>query len=144
MSHPEIMRHASVDLCATVDGHFSPQDWDQILKRAETQWRERLRLGGWGELEAWQDVVREFHSQRYWGFRPNYRPPKVKKERNLGITMLMMVFNSMLTIKLAVLWFGQIYSRSDEPFDKWIFFATLVLAVGNYGYFLWRYRAYQD
>jgi hypothetical protein len=45
---------------------------------------------------------------------------------------------------VAVLWFGQIYSRSDEASDKWIFFIVLAFVVGNICFFLWRNRHYQD
>ena len=145
MPQPEIMRQASVDLCATVEGRFSPDDWAQILTRAEVQWRKYLgHQGATAEVDAWQEVVREFHRERYWGYVPNFKPVKVKKKPNLGVTMVLMVFNSMVTIKLFVLWFGQIYSRSDEPLDKWIFFAIVALVVANYGFFLWRNRAHVD
>lgn len=150
MSNPEVMRNFQEDLGATVEGRFSPEDWEHIRLRAEGEWRRYLaaevsaesQVGA--EQRAWHKVVRDFHQSRYWGFNPNYRPPKVKRKRNLGLTLIWMTFTSMVAIKVVILWFGQIYARSDEPIDKWIFFVLLFLALANYGYFLWRYRDYKD
>jgi len=134
-AYPIVMTNAAEDLTATIEGRFSPDDWEKILKRA----RATLDDG-----RTWPDVIRDFHQTRYWGFVPNYRRPKIKKPKNLGMQFIWMTFASLTIMKVAVLWFGQIYSRSDDPSDKWIFFAVLSLIVGNIVFFLWRSRHHVD
>ena len=142
---PDIMKNAQTDLTATVEGRFSPTDWAQILERAEQQLRENRRAEPHSdETLAWQAVVRDFYLNHHWGYRADYRPPRVVRPRNLGITFIWMAFNSMCTIKVALLWFGQIYSRSDQPGDKWIFFILIFFVVGNFIYFIWRNHDHPD
>src|SRR5438876_507757 len=115
MPTPTVMKNARVDLGATVEGQFSPEDWTAILARAESEWHAQLsRSPEKGELEAWHEVMRDFRRQNNWGFRANYRPPRIPKKKNLGVTFIWMSFNTLTTMKVGVLWFGQIYSRSDE------------------------------
>lgn len=140
---PPVMANANIDLASTASGKFSPGDWERILDRAQAQWLENQR--SMDEATAWQTVVRDFHVQRYWGFRPNYRAPRAaKKKTNLGFQLIWLMFGSFTVMKVAVLWFGQIYSRSDESVDKWAFFAVLTFVIGNILWFLWRNRNYQD
>ncbi|MGZ6479082.1 MAG: hypothetical protein ACXWQE_07260 [Bdellovibrionales bacterium] len=140
---PKIMANANVDLTSTVGGKFSPSDWEKILERARTQLHEKAKTSD--ELAAWQAVIRDFHASRYWGFIPNYREPKSsRKPKNLGMQFIWLTFGSLTIMKVAVLWFGQIYSRSDEAFDKWMFFIVLALIIGNILFFLWRNRNHQD
>jgi hypothetical protein len=138
-SYPSLMANAREDLAATIDGRFSPEDWEKILHKAKAQ----LEAGG-GNLAAWQNVIRDFHREKYWGFVANYRPAKTKRKKNLGFQLIWLTFNSLTTMKVAVLWFGQIYSRSDEPTDKWIFLGVIALALGNILFFLWSNRHYED
>lgn len=142
---PPILRHAQMDLTATVEGQFSPEDWERILDRAEKEIGVYLdEHPGASELVAWQETIRAFHHSHFWGFRADYRPKKIKAPPNLGIRLIWMAFNTLTTMKVAVLWFGQIYSRSDEAQDKWIFFILLVLIVGNFAFFLWRHQSHPD
>lgn len=142
MALPQIMDNAAVDLLATVEGRFSPDDWQAILARAESAWR--AKLANLSERESWNEVVREFHRERYWGFAPNYRAPKVKKKENLGITLIFMTLNAMVTFKVLMVWFGFALSNNDDPKYKWIFVAIVFLILADTGYFLWRHRAYKD
>jgi hypothetical protein len=142
---PPEMQHARTDLGATVEGKFSPEDWTAILARAESRFRELVaEFPPAARTQAWHQVVREFHREKYWGFKPGYRPPRVKKPRSLGMDFIIMTLNSMVIFKVVVLWFGQVYSRSEQAQDKWIFFAVLFIAIANYVYFLWRHRNYVD
>lgn len=144
MSMPEIMSNAREDLTATIEGNFSPQDWHQILKRAHSSFESGVKAGA-SEQKSWESVIRQFHQDHYWGFVPDYVPPKKKRPPlNLGMKLIIMTLNAMLTFKVLVLWYGQIYSRSDEPLDKWIFFLILFGVVINYGVFLWRHRDHVD
>jgi hypothetical protein len=139
----EIMANANIDLASTIEGRFSPGDWEKILDRARTLLLEKS--GSMDESAAWKAVIRDFHRERYWGFQPNYRAPKPqKKKRNLGFQFIWLLFGSLTIMKVAVLWFGQIYSRSDEAYDKWMFFVVLALIIGNILYFLWRNRHHED
>ena len=145
MPSAEIMKNAYEDLSATVEGRFSPEDWASILTKAEHRLTElELEKSGWSESERWHEVMREFRRERYWGYRPTYRAPRIKKKSNLGYSFIWITFNTLTTMKVAVLWFGQIYSRSDEPKDKWIFFLLLIFCVGNFVFFLWRNRNHVD
>ena len=139
---PDIMINAREDMASTVNGKFSPEDWERILELAKTQLLTARRE--FDEVVAWQAVVRDFHAKGYWGFVPNYRPPKIIKPKNLGYQFIWLLFGSLTIMKVAILWFGQVYSRSDEARDKWTFFAVLALVFGNILLFLWRNRNYKD
>ncbi len=139
------MKNAAVDLTSTINGRFAPADWQQILERAEQKFQYNLQAAPEaGDVAAWQEVVRDFYLDHYWGFKPGYRAPKIAKPRNLGVQFIWMAFNALCSIKVVVLWFGQIYSRSDEPFDKWIFLGLIFLVVSNFVFFLWRNHAHPD
>ena len=142
---PEIMKNAQTDLTATINGRFSPSDWSEILATAERLWRNQVEASPTaGELMAWQEVVRDFHARKYWGFQPNYQAPKVRKPRNLGLQFIWIMFNAMVLTKVGILWFGQVYSRSDEPKDMLVFYGLIVFSLGNIAYFLWRNHAHPD
>ncbi|MBX3022223.1 MAG: hypothetical protein KF799_11165 [Bdellovibrionales bacterium] len=141
---PEIMRHAHQDLGATVSGRFSPEDWQKILERAEAKWRAALETAEAGEsdLTAWQAVIRDFHRERYWGYQPNYQPPKAKG--NLGTSFIWVGFITFTLVNMSLAWLGQRYTTSDEPRDGYIFFAVLAFWLIAFAAFLWRQRKHRD
>lgn len=135
---PEIMREARVDLAGNLGGQFSPQDWESILTRAKAQ-LEASSLRG---PEAWVEVIRDFHRENYWGFVPNYIAPKTVKnidDENLGVRMLLYAGRSFLLTKIAIVWFGALWSISGEPFYKYCFFASILFMLVAYGTFLYKY-----
>ncbi len=136
-SYPEIMRNAREDLAGNVSGQFSPEDWEKILERAE----EKLRVSSKPEGEAWIDVIREFHRERYWGFLPNYKKPKSKREdENLGVRFIWYSFRSFLITKVVILYCGARYTAGDpNPIYKWLFFGAFAFMLSAYGIFLYRY-----
>lgn len=130
------MAHAREDLAGNVAGDFSPEDWDQILARA----RELLESSPHEPRTAWEEVIRSFHREKYWGFKPNYRKPRPKpEERNLGKRFIWYSFRSFLLTKVAVLYFGARYTLDYDPIYKWLFFGAIAFMLVNYGIFLWRY-----
>lgn len=144
-ARPLVMKHAKEDLAGNVSGRFSPKDWQSILNYAEEQWhKEQLRLAG-DEMKAWHSVVRDFHRQSYWGFVPDYRPPRRKSEkRNLGIAFIWMAFQTFVITKIAVVWLGQTYSRTQDALDGWLFYSVIAVVLANFGFFLWRHRHHRD
>lgn len=138
---PEVMAHAHEDLLAHVAGQFSPEDWQQILNRAQERFEAHRQTAD--PVEAWKAVVREFHQERQWGFIPNYRPAKPERI-NLGVQFLGLAFLTFTISILAVVWLGQIYTASDEPADNWKFWGVVALVLLNFGAFLWRYQGNRD
>lgn len=135
---PEIMRDARVDLAGNVGGQFSPQDWESILTRAKGQ----LESSKLPENEAWAEVIRDFHRDNYWGFIPNYVAPKVKtnvEDENLGVRMLLYSARSFLLTKVAIVWFGALWTYTGEDFYKYCFFGAIVFMLASYGVFLYKY-----
>lgn len=133
---PEIMANAREDLAGNIGGKFSPEDWQKILARAAQHLRASVRPRG----EAWVEVIRDFHREKYWGFVPNYIKPKIKREdENLGARFIWYGFRSFLLTKVAVVWFGALYSTYGDPFYKWCFVGAIAFMLCNYGYFLFRY-----
>lgn len=133
-----VMANAQEDLAGNIDGHFSPDDWRTILARA----KEKLERSPLPAAEAWVEVIREFHRERYWGFIPNYKKPSVtpEAEENLGKKFILYTFRSFLISETVVLYCGARYSADDHnPIYKWGFFAGLTFLVVNYGLFLYRY-----
>ncbi len=133
---PEIMGHAQEDLAGNIHGQFSPEDWALILARAAAQ----LKAAGRQDHAAWVEVIRDFHRENYWGFSPDYKKPKIKRDdENLGVRLIWYTFRSLTLTKIAVVWFGALYTQSDEPIYKWLFIGAIALSLTNYGIFLWRY-----
>jgi hypothetical protein len=136
--YPQIMNQAREDLMGHVSGRFSPEDWNLILERAAGR-LEAFQSGGVSELQAWQEVVREFHRERYWGFSADYKPPKVKRpEINLGVKFILFGLLTMTVFMTALVWLGQIHTHSDDPKDGWIFYSVVALVVLNFILFLWK------
>src|SRR4051812_22560156 len=124
---PEIMRHAHVDLLSNVSGRFSPEDWQKILQVAREKLDERAAQTG-DPIEAWRSVILDFNRNQYWGFYPDYAPGKdLTRKRNYGLEFLALAFLAFTVTKVALAWLGQIYTRSDEPVDAYIFFAAIAL-----------------
>jgi hypothetical protein len=133
---PKIMAHAHEDLAGNISGRFSPEDWEKILMQAHKQLKDSAK----SEDEAWVDVIRDFHSKKYWGFVPNYQKPRIKPEdQNLGVRFIWFSFRSFLLTKVAVLYFGARYTADYDPVYGWLFFGAIAFMLVNYGVFLWRY-----
>lgn len=137
-----VMANAREDIAGNIAGQFSPEDWEKIIARADAQLRASVKTPG----EAWVDVIRDFHRNKYWGFVPNYSKPKVHKaEENLGVRFIWYSFRSFLLTKVAVVWFGALYSTYGDPFYKYCFFGAIAFMLCNYGFFLFRYgRKHND
>jgi hypothetical protein len=136
------MANAREDLAGNVSGDFSPEDWEKILVRAAAQ----LDASTKPAEEAWVDVIRDFHRERYWGFIPNFKKPKRKREdENLGKRFIWYCFRSFLITKVVILYCGARYTAGDpNPIYKWLFFGAMAFMLSSYGYFLWRYGPQHD
>jgi len=134
------MKNAKDDLAGAVSGRFSPADWDKILVEAQSRLKKRMQ--DLPENEAWAEVMREFRRESYWGYVPNYKPPRPEGGRAIGITLIWLTFQTMTVSKVALLWASQRFERADSDFDKWLFFALLLLIPGNAAFFVWRHRRY--
>lgn len=134
---PPIMANAKTDLAGNISGDFSPEDWEKILARACDQLRQSQKPEG----EAWVDIIRNFHHEKYWGFVANYKKPKPKPEDvNLGKTFIWYCFRSFLLTKIVILYCGARYSADDpNPIYKWLFFGAMAFMLTAYGRFLWKY-----
>jgi hypothetical protein len=127
----ELMANAQEDLAGNISGQFSPADWEKILARAE----ERLAQTG-----DWCEVVREFHREKYWGFVPNFKRPKSKREDEaLGVRFILYCARSFLLTKVAVLWFGALWTVYGDPLYAWGFFGSMAFMIFAYGSFLYKY-----
>src|SRR3989344_829594 len=117
---PSIMAKARIDLAGNISGEFSPEDWEKIFARAA----ELLRHSPKPEQEAWIDVIRDFHREKYWGFTPNYKKPKIKPhEQNLGTRFIWYSFRSFLVTKVVLLYAGARYTADDpNPIWTWLSF----------------------
>lgn len=139
-----VMVQATEDLCGNISGQFSPADWEQILGEAKAR-VIRYQNESFDAAAAWQRVVREFHQERYWGFTPSYKPPRESAEKwNLGISFIGLAFLTMTVTIMTVVWLGQNYASSQSPAEGFLLYTVVFLAVGKFGYFLWRNRHHQD
>lgn len=134
------MQNAEVDLTGSLSGRFSPEDWAKILARAA----EQLAQSQKPQADAWADVIRDFHRQKYWGFNPDYIEPKPIKPHhhkdNLGKTFIWFSFRSFLLTKTVILYCGAHYTAGNpNPIYKWLFFGAFAFMLFSYGRFLWRY-----
>lgn len=127
----DMLANAREDLAGNISGDFSPEDWERILALAES------RLN---ETRNWPDVIREFHRERYWGFVPNFKKPRTKREdESLGIRFILYSARSFLLTKVAVLWFGALWTVYGDPIYAWGFFGAMTFMIFAYGSFLYRY-----
>ena len=145
---PPVMQNAREDLLAHVRGQFSPEDWQAIVTEAARRFQLQRDLGH-ADIPAWHSVVREFHLEQNWGYRADYRPPPAiaplrPSRPNFGLHFIILMASTMTVTKIAVLWLGQKFARSDDPRDTWIFAAVLILVGVNFAYFLWRNRKWTD
>jgi hypothetical protein len=140
---PVIMREARTDLGGHLSGQFSPENWESILAEAARRLKAKQDRGQ-DETSSWQSVVREFQRENFWGYRPVYQAPRQKKQNNIGLSLVWMIFSAFVLTLMALAWLGQIYTASDDPKDALWFFVALSVAVLNFVYFLWRGRNYQD
>lgn len=141
MRLPPIMANAKEDLAGNISGQFSPEDWQRILDLAANQLQQSKKP----ENEAWVDVIRDFHRERYWGFVPNYKKPKAPQEENLGKRFIWYCFRSFLITKVVILYCGARYTADDpNPIYKWLFFGALAFIISAYGRFLWKYGGRSD
>ena len=133
---PAIMQNAREDLAGNVQGDFSPEDWNKIFARCV----ELLKASPKPETEAWVDVIRAFHRERYFGFIPNYKKTKpLPHEENLGYRFVWYTARSFLVTKVVVLYSAARWCAGWDPMWGWIFFAAVAFMLVNYGFFLWKY-----
>ena len=131
-----VMANARVDLAGNVEGQFSPDDWEKILSRAEALLLDSAK----DPAAAWMDVIRDFHAKSYWGFVPNYKKPKKRREdENLGKRFIWYSFRSFLITKVVILYCGARFSADYDPVYGWVFFGAIAFMITNYGLFLYRY-----
>lgn len=136
------MKNAREDLAGNVGGYFSPEDWDKILLRA----RDQFLVSAKPESEAWTDVIRDFHREKYWGFVANYKKPKAgRDDESLGKRFLWYVFRSFLITKVVILYCGARYSMGDQdPIYTYLFFGAMAFMLCSYGLFLYRYAGRKE
>lgn len=139
---PPIMANAKIDLAGNIHGQFSPEDWEKILSRA----RDRLAASSKTESQAWIEVIRDFHRNKYWGFVPNYKKPKEKiDDKNLGTKFIWFSFRSFLITKVVILYAGARYTIDDSnPIWKYLFFGAFAFMLTAYGTFLYRYAGRKE
>ena len=133
---------AKEDLAGTVEGAFSPDDWEKILAQAELKWR--ALFPELGSEEAWREVIRDFHRTRHWGFVANYRASEVRRRMNLGVQFIWVAFLSFTIVLALVVWFGEVYSRSKDPRDLFVLVLLIGLSLMSISFFLWRNRNHRD
>ena len=142
-----IPHSAGTDLSGNISGRFSPDDWQSILAQAEERLKRKLDEAGTPDRDRlWSEVVREFHTQSYWGYTPNYRDARAPKktDSNIGVSLIVLAFLTFTFALMAAVWVGQIYTFSDDPNDKYRFFAVLVVVLMGFVAFLWRNRNFKD
>lgn len=142
---PSVMDHAYEDLAGHLPGRFSPQDWEKIRLEARRRWHiHRQQMGD--DLSAWQQVIREFANEKFWGFRPEFEAPSPLRwpSINLGISFILLAMQAFIFSIMAVVWLGQIHTASDEAFDTWLFYFVVAVVVANFAFFLWRHREHAD
>lgn len=138
MQPETVIQDIRTDLTASVEGEFSSEDWGRIVELAHQKLRTAVAQSDIEPQVAWQNVVRDFYQSKFWGFKPGPRERRVRPAMNLGVKFVLLGLNTMITFKIAVIWFGQKYTNSeDDPWALWIFVGVILLVLCNYGYFLY-------
>lgn len=143
----EILKQAPADFTANVGGYFSPADLQQILGRAQNEFRiliEQKKPQSHAELALiWNGVVQDFHQQNQLGFLPGKATVKALRpaspHRKL-ISYLRIFLLPTLFLKTAILYFGLKYAQYPDEGYGWSLLAAIALSLLNFSYFLWQSR----
>jgi hypothetical protein len=94
---------------------------------------------------AWQNVIRDFNKNNFWGFQQILIKPKAVKNEEQKIFWQLFkytwaFFQSMIILKIAVYYFGlESASHPDQVNVIWVWF-FFSLSAGSLGYFAYRNR----
>lgn len=139
-----ISLQAEVDLAPPGAGHWSENDWKDILKRADEELASRLPVARPEQLrEAWAQVATKFHREGNWGFHPQARrrdkPLTEGQKRFREMAPYLWAFvQSTLIIKFAIYYFG--IQSADDPsiFNLAGLIICLALSFCSLVFFAWR------
>lgn len=147
------LKQAPEDFFANASVKFSDAQQDQILRRAELEFRERskslvtLAPSQWEAL--WAEMVREFHLEGHWGIRPDPSgsQPQIRQgksppsgEASARVAFFRQVFLSMVVIKGLILYFGANYSAHPGRGYGYGLIVVLAFAASSLVYLAWKYR----
>lgn len=132
-----------LDLTSHLSTYFSNEDRLAITAKAAQFLDQNLQTE---PLEnAWVQVLRDFNTQKYWGYKTTTQKPKpVKTEEQKIFWQLFKyvwaLFQSMIVLKIAVYYFG--LGSAEHPdqisvFWVWLFF---LISAGSLALFAYRNR----
>ncbi|MBX2989361.1 MAG: hypothetical protein KF802_15845 [Bdellovibrionaceae bacterium] len=135
------------DLTRHLGLRFAAGDLDALSDRAALEFRERLPSAAPSTdeaREAWTGVVRDFLSNRHWGFTPEKgaAPKRPKKELSPQakelIPYLWVFVQAAIIMKLVVYYFG--LKAADDPTveNKLVLLAVVAFSFGSLIHFAWR------
>lgn len=138
----ELSKKYWIDLTSHLNRYFSAADRDSITRLAAQKFAEQLKNE---EPEtAWKNVVRSFISENNWNFKFSDKKPEVKKTEEQVIFWNLFkygwaLFQSMVILKIAVMYFGLQSALHPETNPFWLLF-FIGLAAGSLFFFAYRNR----
>lgn len=148
-AYNKILANREADLTANIHGHFSKEQLSEIYEKAKNKFDELIKKRSPTDEESlnkiWHEIISDFHSSNYWGYKKltNIPNEKVKKELSLNFFIPAFIIPIIIT-KTAILYFGINWSNYPGEGYGYGFFATLLFAVLNFTFFLWRHRHYSE
>lgn len=145
----EIAQNHLLDLTSISRGYFSFDSQFKITEKAAIGLAERLAAEG-SDLDTvrlqslWVAIVRDFHSQGYWGIETVREKPKKEKvvdpvHREL-FPYIWAFVQSAIIMKVVVYFFGIRYTRDQSNENWWYITLALLTAGGSLVWFAFRHH----
>ncbi len=132
-----------LDLTSHLNTYFSNEDRLSITKMSAEQLSENLKTQTFEQ--AWQQVIRDFLQNNYWGFQSNNQKPIKKKTEEQLIfwkffKYLWAFIQAVFILKFAVYYFGLSSASNPDQVSviwTWLFFAVSVSSMVYFAYKHW-------
>ncbi len=145
----EIAQNHLLDLTSISRGYFSFETQFKITESAAMRLKDNLAAES-SELDAsklqslWVAIVRDFHSQNYWGLETVREKPKKEKavdpvHREL-FPYIWAFVQSAIIMKVVVYFFGIRYTRDQSNENWWYITLALLTAGGSLVWFAFRHH----
>jgi hypothetical protein len=130
------------DLRSLPWGYFSESDLERIYALAAQKWAQQ-QLENSNKMQAWGEVLREFHSSKYWGIAVSVNRPKPTTkasptEAKKMFFYIWTAFQSLIVMKAIILFFGLVGVEDDRSDYKIYMLLAILFSFGNLIFFAYR------
>jgi len=153
-TYDEILANRKTDLTTNIHGQFSNSSLENILDLAKNKFDVLIKTHNPSDEDGlqkiWHQVVVDFHTNNYWGFKKNTesnldQTTRSDVKKDLSLTSFIPAFLiPIIFTKTAILYFGINWGNYPGQGYGYGFFAAILFAVCSFTFFLWRNRGYRE